>query len=56
VINHELFQTPMAKEPQFQRVIKEKDDLDIKYQLVKDCGIQKKWAINEIVSELKSQF
>jgi hypothetical protein len=55
VITHELFKTPMAKEPHIPTGYK--DDLDVKYQLVKKTvDTKKKWAINEIVSELKSQF
>jgi hypothetical protein len=55
VITHELFKTPMAKEPQIPTGYK--DDLDVKYQLVKKAvDTKKKWTIDEIVSELKSQF
>lgn len=55
VITHELFQTPMAREPQIPTGYN--DDLDIKYQLVKiTVETKKKWTTDEIVSELKSQF
>ena len=55
VITHELFQTPMAKEPQIPTGYK--DALDVKYQLVKKTvDTKKKWTINEVVSEIKSQF
>jgi hypothetical protein len=50
-----LFQTPITKEPQIPTGYK--DDLDVKYQLVKKTvDTKKKWAIEEVVSEIKNQF
>jgi hypothetical protein len=55
IISHELFQTPMAKEPQIPAGYNE--NLDVKYQLVKrTVETKKKWTIEEVVSEIKSEF
>jgi len=55
VIKHKLFQTPMAKEPHIPTGYK--DDLDVKYQLVKKTvDAKRKFTTEEIVSEIKSEF
>lgn len=54
-INHELFQTPMAAEPQIPTGYHE--EKDVKYQLVKrTVDTKTKWTYNEIVSQLKNEF
>lgn len=54
-INHELFQTPMAKIPLIPTGYQEAKD--VKYQLVKrTIDTKTKWSYDEIIAQLKSEF
>lgn len=54
-INHELFQTPMAKEPKIPTGYQE--EKDVKFQLVKrTIETKAKWTYDEIIAQLKCEF